>query len=80
MFNSRQLNTKINALHERSLWVLYDDHDLSFSELLEKNDSVCAHHKNLQKLATEMYACKSNIAPPFMNEIFLYRDTCCQKN
>ena len=75
MFHSRRLNTKINALHERSLRVLYDDHELSFSELLEKDGSVCVHHKNLQKLAIEMYTCKSNIAPSFMNEIFVNRDT-----
>ena len=70
MFHSRSLNNKINRLHERALRLVYKDNNLSFSELLEMDNSFTIHHINLQKLATEMYKIKNNISPCFMKSIF----------
>ena len=39
MFHSRGLNNKINSLHERALRITYGDKDLTFQELLEKDQS-----------------------------------------
>ena len=55
MFNSRQINHKINKLHERTLRIVYNDHFLSFEELLSKYKSVTVPQQNLQILATELY-------------------------
>ena len=55
MFHSRRLNNRINKLHERALRVTYDNDDLSFHDLLEKDNSFTIHERNLQKLAVEMY-------------------------
>ena len=55
MFHSRQINHKINKLHERAQRIVYNDHISSFEELLSKDKSATVHQRNLQKLATEMY-------------------------
>ena len=54
MYHSRKHNNQINRLHERALHLVYKDRTLTFEELLVKDNSVLIHHRNLQKLATEM--------------------------
>ena len=71
MFHSRALNNKINKIHERALRIVYKNSNLFFQELLNPNKSVSMHHRNLQKLATEMYKIKHSIAPTLMQELFL---------
>ena len=70
MFHSRILNNKINSLHERALRITYGDRSSSFENLLEKDNSVSIHHRNIQALATEMFKVKNNIAPEIMKELF----------
>ena len=70
MFHSRALNNKINSIHERALRITYNDSKSTFEELLNKDNSVSIHHKNLQVLAIEMFKIKNNMAPEFLNEIF----------
>ena len=70
MFHSRNINNRINHLHERALRIAYKDFNSSFQELLEKDNSVTIHHRNLQKLATEMYKVKNGISPKMMQSVF----------
>ena len=70
MCHSRELNRKINKLHERALRVVYKDRDLTFEQLLEKDKSFTIHEKNLQKLAVEMYKVKHNLCPKPIQELF----------
>ena len=74
MFHSRHLNNKINRIHERALRITYKDYESSFNTLLEKDNSVSIHTKNLQTLMIEMFKIKVNINPPFMKEIFCERN------
>ena len=55
MFHSRLINNKINRLHERCLRIVYSDNQSTFEELLEKDNTVSVHQRNLQFLATELY-------------------------
>ena len=73
MFHSRTLNNRINKIHERALRRVYNDNTSTFSELLIKDGSFCIHHRNIQKLAIEMYKVKHNMAPPLMNDIFIQK-------
>ena len=73
MFHIKRLNNKINSIHERALRVTYVDNVSSFQELLEKDNSVSIHHKNIQVLATEMFKIFKNLSPDIVREIFQER-------
>ena len=60
MFCGRKANNRINRLHERALRVIYDNYNLNFSELLEKDKSFTIHHQNIQILCIEMYKIVNN--------------------
>ena len=70
MFCSRQMNRRINHIHERALRLTYGDYTASFQELLKKDKTVSIHHKNLQHLAIEMYKIKNDLAPEVMKNLF----------
>ena len=40
MFHNRTLNNKINKLHERPLRIVYRDENLTFQDLLEKDNTI----------------------------------------
>ena len=63
MFHNKTLNNEINKLHERALRLAYDDDNSSFQELLNLENPMTVHHRNLHKLATEMYKIKNNLSP-----------------
>ena len=71
MFHNRDLEHRTNKLHERALRIVYDDDELSFSELLSLDKSFTIHHQNLQKLAIEIYKCIHDLSPSFMRDIFI---------
>ena len=62
MFHSGTLSNRINGLHERSLRLVYRDSKSSFEELLEMDDSFTIHHRNLLKLATEIFKVKNDLS------------------
>ena len=70
MFHSRELNAKINRLHERALRVVYKNDELTFQQLLDKDNSFTIHERNLQKLALEMYKVKHKLSPKPVQDLF----------
>ena len=70
MFHCRTLNNRINHLHERSLRLVYEDFTSSFEELLILDGSVTIHHRNIQKMAIEMYKVYCGISSGIMNLVF----------
>ena len=74
MFHSRQLNNKINRIHERALRIAHKDYESTFEVLLSRDQSVTVHTKNLQTLMTEIFKTQNNLNPPFMNEVFRQRE------
>ena len=53
MFHNRQLNNRINTIHETVLRLVYKDNKLTFDDFLELDNTVIIHRRNLQILATE---------------------------
>ena len=74
MFHDRGITQKINRLHERALRIVYKDDTLTFSQLLEKDQSVTMHIKNIRTLAVELYKVKHGLSPKIMDSIFLGRE------
>ena len=70
MFHSRKLNERINHIHERALRIVYKDFNSSFQELLIEDNSLNIHHRNLQKLVTEIFKVKNGLSPELMNDVF----------
>ena len=71
MCHSRSLNDKVNHIHERTLRIVYQDFQSSFSALL-KDNSFTIRQKNLQSLVIETFKVKMDISPEIMNEIFYF--------
>ena len=74
MCQSRTLNNKINRLHERCLRLIYNDKQLTFKELIEKDDFVSINIRNLQTLTIAMYKVVNGGFPEIMKEIFRIRE------
>ena len=55
-----------NRVHKRALRVLLSAYDSSFEELLQKNEEVTIHEKNLQKLMLEVYRYVTSGRPSFL--------------
>ena len=73
MFHSGELNNKINSIQGRALRIIYNDSKSTFEELLNKDNSVSIHHRNLQVSATKTFKIKNNMAPECLHEIFQNR-------
>ena len=74
MFHNRALNNRIIKTHERALRLVYQNKNLSFSELLELDDAVTIHQRNLQVLVTETFKVKNNLLPEIMKQVFDFQE------
>ena len=63
IFHNRTLDNKINRTHERALRIVYRDKTSNFTELLQKDNAVTVHQRNLKVLATEICKVKMGFAP-----------------
>ena len=78
MFHRGALNNKINSIHERPLRITYNDSKSTFEELLNKDNFVSIHHRNLQVLPIEMFKIKNNMALEFLKLNFPEQGTTVQ--
>ena len=72
MCYNRSLNTKINRLQERCLRIVYNDKKAISNELLVKDGSISIHHKNLEKLAVEMFKVYRGLSTKIANKQISY--------
>ena len=73
MFCSRTSNNIINEVHDRALRVILNDHESDFETLLQNNNDVCNHHRNIQTLLIEIFKIKKGFAPLAMGSILKWR-------
>ena len=63
IFQSDAKINKINRLQERCLRIIYSDKKSTFIELLEKNNYVSIHKRNLRLLVIEISKFKRDLGP-----------------
>ena len=64
-YNSTYKN-KINRLHEKCLQLIYNDKRSCLEDLLEKENFVFMHHKNIKALTMEMLKVHTKTSPEIM--------------
>ena len=52
------------------LRIVYKNYKSSFAELLSENKSLTVHHRNVQRLAIEIYKVKNELCPKIMLDLF----------
>ena len=70
MFHGRTLNNKVNRLHERCLRIIYNDNTSSFTNLLEIDNLVSVHHRNIQVLVGELHKFSNGLSPKLVSDCF----------
>ena len=71
MFHGRQINDKINKLHERALTIVHNDTITSFEELLVKDKTFTIHHQTTQSLGIEIYKAMNNLPGGNLSDFFV---------
>ena len=66
-------NREINMRHDRCLRIIYNNKQSYFLELLNKENSVSIHIRNIQRFAIEMLRFCNGLSPPLMNNTFKLR-------
>ena len=51
----------INTVHEMTLRVILNDHEIEFETLLQNNNDVSNHHRNIQTLLIETFKIKKGL-------------------
>ena len=64
MFCQRRSNNLINKIHERALRIAYNDYESDFETLLQKDNTITIHQRNIHALAIEVYNTLNNRTPP----------------
>ena len=70
MYCQRKSNNLVNGIHERALRIAYNDYISGFDILLEKDNSVTIHQRNIQTLLLEIYKSLNGLNRSFITEIF----------
>ena len=70
MCYTRSLTNEVNHVHERTIQIIYQEFQSSFSTFLVKDNSFTIHQKNLQLLAVEVFKARMNISYEITNKIF----------
>ena len=64
---NRTLNNTMNNIQERALRLVYTDYRSTYDQWLARDSSYRIHHRNLQRLAIEIYKFKHNLGPEILN-------------
>ena len=60
----------INKVHGRVLRGILREDLSDFQSLLQNNEGICSHHKNIQSLMIEMFKIKNDLAPLILDSMF----------
>ena len=72
MFCSRNANNPTNKIQERSLRSITNDKISTFEHLLQTNNKITTHQRNLQMLMVEVFKMIKDFTPTIMEDFFLF--------
>ena len=67
---NQSFNNSINHLHERALKIVYNDNVSLSEDLLQRDDPISIHYRNILLLSTELYKTRNNISSHIIKELF----------
>ena len=70
MFHRIALNNRINRIREQA--IVYQNKNLSFSELVDVDNAVTIHQR---VLVTEIFKVKNNFPPEMMKQVFDFQES-----
>ena len=56
-------------MHEKGLLIVYNDNTSLYEELLEIDNSVSVHYRNIQILATELYKTVNELSLDIVKDV-----------
>ena len=59
---NQSCNNRINHSHEKALRIAYNNNVSSFEDLLQRDQSVSIHHRNIRLLGTELHKTRNSIS------------------
>ena len=71
MYDSRRNNRKIKMLHETCLRIIYNYKQLSFIELLNKDNSILIHNRNIPRFSVVILKFYNGLSPLLMNNLLV---------
>ena len=74
MFCSQNANNPIDKIQQRSLRLITNDKTSTFEHLLQENNEITTHQRNLQVLMVEVFKIINGFAPPIMEDFFLFSE------
>ena len=60
----------LHSPSSNNVWLIYNDKQSCYEELLIKAGTVSKHHRNIQMLTTEMFKVKNEMSPEIICDIF----------
>ena len=73
MFCWRTSMNKLNAIHENCFFLVTNDYDSNFNELLESSHEISIHRTCIGCLMIEVYEYLDGLSPELMTDIFPLR-------
>ena len=75
MLCGKQNSDKLEKLQERALRFVFSYYTSPYSDLLKRGNFLSLSALRIRYLAIEMYKCVYDINPPYLNELFISKDT-----
>ena len=75
MFCNKYSSKAIDSVHKRALRAVCGRFDMSYEDLLHETGSKTIHHIHLRHLLCEIYKTIQGLNPPFMQEIFISKES-----
>ena len=75
MFCEKRNSDKLEKLQERALRFVFSDYTSPYSDLLKHGNFLSLFALRIRYLAIEMYKCVHGLNPPYLNALFISKDT-----